>query len=349
MYETLTGLLERGWCVHLFARRCTLHPQPGLRWSRIRTPRRPFTLAYPAFAAIAGIAVALRGRGGPIITLGALVPNRVDVITVQFCHAGFAAHGVARRASDTRVHALNDCVGEIMARGLERWSYRASRVRRMTAVSELVAAELQEHFDLGAFPIDVIPNGVDIERFRPDRRVRTEVRRSLGVSQDELVALFLGGDWMRKGLDIAIAASARAGWLLVVAGYGRPTDWSDLVAEHRARVIFHGRTPTPERLLAAADAFILPSAYEGFALVTVEAAASQLPLLVTEATGAGGLAASSGGEALPRCADTFAAALEALTDPSIRAERGRAAQLAAERQSWPRIVDAYESAYGAVC
>jgi UDP-glucose:(heptosyl)LPS alpha-1,3-glucosyltransferase len=347
MLEAVSGLLERGWEVTLLARVCELAPRPGLRWIRVPTPRGPFALAFPAFALVAG-AVLARVRGSdPVIALGAIVPNRVDVITVQFCQAGFAATRLHR---SSRAGRLWRCYGRLalfLALGLERWCYRPSRVRRMTAVSELVRDELRVHYRLESVPIDVIPNGADAERFRPDPERRRRARERLRLDHGALVAAFVGGDWPRKGLGLAIEAVAQAGWTLLVAGGGDAARWRAAADAQGADVRFLGHTSRPEQVLWAADAFLLPSRYEGFALVTVEAAAAGLPLLVTAATGAAGLAERAGGGALPREAAAFAAQLRRLgADPALRAALGERARAAAGAMTWPRIVDAYARAYG---
>jgi glycosyltransferase involved in cell wall biosynthesis len=98
--------------------------------------------------------------------------------------------------------------------------------------------------------------------------------------------------------------------------------------------------------MRAADAFMLPSAYEGFALVTIEAAASGLPLLVTEETGAGPLARAAGGDALPRDAAAFAGELTRLGGSrAARAALSARARESAERFAWPRVIDGYAGAY----
>jgi glycosyltransferase involved in cell wall biosynthesis len=350
MMETIAGLLDLGWSVTLLSRVCELERHVGLRWIRIRTPRRPFTLAFPLFALVAGVVIAsTRRRQGVVIALGAIIPNRVDVIVVQFCHAAFAHQGIIRSSRASLIHKLQSRVSQQLALGLERWCYRPGRVRRMIAVSDLVEEELTSLYQCAPGSIDVIPNGVDLDRFRPNIEIRASERQRLGLLSDEPVALFVGGDWSRKGLDIAIDAAARAGWKLIVVGRGDAVAWGVKAKARGAQIIFCGHLSDPERIYCVADAFILPSLYEGFALVTIEAAASGLPLLVTEATGAATLARRAGISALPRDTDAFAAKLNLLnSDAELRAEIGRRARAAAEELSWPSIVSAYARAYALV-
>jgi glycosyltransferase involved in cell wall biosynthesis len=166
------------------------------------------------------------------------------------------------------------------------------------------------------------------------------------LSPDELVAVFVGGDWRRKGLAIAFEAVAQTGWTLMVVGDGNIAQWDGIAHERGARVHFCGHLTEPERVLCAADAFLLPSRYEGFALVTIEAAAAGLPLLVTAATGAAALVERAGGHALPHDAAAFAAELRRLgTNVDLRTDIGMHARAAAEELAWPRIVRAYACAF----
>jgi glycosyltransferase involved in cell wall biosynthesis len=344
--ETLVGLLQAGWQIRLLSRICEIPSQPNLHWIRISTPRRPFVAAFPLFAIVASVLLAARRSGRSLtVTLGAIVPNRVDVVVVQFCQAAFATRGIRRTTRTSPVHRAHSWLSKWLALGLERWCYRADRVAAMTAVSPVVRHELLTHYRLASVPIDVIPNGVDLARFHPNPAVRQAERSRLGLAPDDLAAIFVGGDWSRKGLDVAMRAAARAQWTLIVAGHGDVEAWSRRARECGARVIFSGHVVKPENALRAADAFMLPSSYEGFALVTIEAAATGLPLLVTEATGAAALAERSGVNVLPCEAESFAAELRRLgSDSALRREVGVKAREAAAEYAWPRIVAAYARA-----
>jgi glycosyltransferase involved in cell wall biosynthesis len=347
MMQTIERLLDEGWSVHLIAQVCRMEPHPRLHWIRVPTPRRPFSIGFPLFVIVAGLMLALRApRQGKVVSLGAIVPNRVDVVTVQFCQAAFARQRIRRSSRDSLLYLANMWISRGLALSLERWCYRPSRLRRMTAVSELVRDELHGCYGLDGVPIAVIPNGVDIERFRPNEAIRKRERERLNLGHTDLVALFAGGDWRRKGLDVAIEAAARAGWTLVVVGRGDETAWGEIAREAGADVRFCGHRTDPEIVFNAADAFLLPSRYEGFALVTIEASASGLPLLVTTATGAGRLAEAAGMKPLARDPAVFAAELEGLAaDPEGRREIARRARVAAEELAWPRVAAQYVELY----
>lgn len=127
--------------------------------------------------------------------------------------------------------------------------------------------------------------GVDSSRFRPDVTAREQVRRELGIPADAVVFLFLGRLNRDKGvLDLAQAfgsvAPHRPDTFLVLAGPDeeslRPSILSGC-GPAASRVRLPGYTREPERFMAAADVFCLPSYREGFGSVIIEAAAAGVP------------------------------------------------------------------------
>ena len=348
--ELCGGLLARGYRVVVIARRCELPPHPRLRWVRVRVPRRPFSLAYPAFF-LAGSLAVRRHREGLLHTTGAVVCNRADVSTVHFCHHGFSAVGGAPQTSRaSRGHRLNAAAAAWMSRAAERFCLHPARTRRLVAVSGGVARELERFLPGRHGEVAVIPNGVDRDRFAPEPRARAEVRGRLGLASHDLVALFVGGDWDRKGLRFAIEGVASAdGWHLVVVGRGDEIRHRDLARHHGAadRVHFAGATSDPAGYYAAADAFLLPTAYEAFPLVSLEAAAAGLPLLANRVSGVEELVDDGGnGWFVGRDAAAIARRLQTLgADPALRTAMGAAAREHSGRYTWERVVDAYVELY----
>ena len=153
-----------------------------------------------------------------------------------------------------------------------------------------VKRELMEHYGVAAEKIVVIPNAVDHAVFHPaeNAEAKREMRRRLGLPESHFLALFVGGDWDRKGLPDAIQAIAgMPETTLVVVGQGDIARFAAvaLQAEVGGNVIFAGRSSSPQDYYSAADVFIFPSRYEAFSLVTLEAAASGLPLIALPING----------------------------------------------------------------
>ncbi len=135
--------------------------------------------------------------------------------------------------------------------------------------------------------------GVDTHRFKPDSEDRNKLRDELGVSDDQILLLYLGRLNRDKGvLDLADAFKklAEKNHSLVLALVG--PDEEDLFLQIHSRcenlldrVIRHGFTNTPERYMRASDLFCLPSYREGFGSSVIEAAASGTPTVASKIYG----------------------------------------------------------------
>jgi UDP-glucose:(heptosyl)LPS alpha-1,3-glucosyltransferase len=218
------------------------------------------------------------------------------------------------------------------------------------AVSQGLAEELAAGLHAET-SIDVVPNGVDTTLFSPDPRRRALARRDLGLEEDVLLALFVGGEWQRKGLALALEAVGKTtAWRLAIVGDGDQTAF-ELLADRlgiESRVTFLGRRADVADLYRAADVLLAPSAYETFSLVVHEAAASGVPVVATSVHGVDELLADgAGGRLVPRDATAIANALEELADSNRRAQMGAAARAGAEKHDWSSAIDAYESLYHA--
>ncbi|MGI4788770.1 MAG: glycosyltransferase family 4 protein [Janthinobacterium lividum] len=213
-----------------------------------------------------------------------------DVITAQFCHAAFTDRSGGLRGGTNLLRRRYQNWAQQVYTDQERHAYTSARLKRVIAVSCGVKRELMQYYGLADAKIVVIPNAVDHRVFHPaaNAEVKLELRRQLGLPESHFLALFVGGDWDRKGLRSAIEAIAGLpDTTLVVVGQGdikRFTHTAALAGVSR-NVIFTGRSPCPQDYYAASDAFIFPSQYEAFSLVTLEAAASGLPLIALPING----------------------------------------------------------------
>lgn len=321
------------------------------RWIQIRVPPRPIPVKFVLFWALAGRALK-RVNADIVHTVGAIVPNRVDIASLHFCQAGFqAATGQWAPRSAPWLRRANTAATRTLALSAERWCYRPSRLSGLAAVSEGVAKEATRHYP--SVPVTVTPNGVDAERFHPDSAARTVLRSAEHV-EDSFVVLFVGGDWRRKGLPLLIEALAQASGKgmdlrLWVVGNGDEEGFRRLVEQLRleSRVRFFGARRDTERYYQAADVFCMPSLYEAFSLAFLEAAACGLPLVIPPISGASELVgADEGGLLVERTPEAFGRALAQLAaDPQLRTRMGNEARRRALAYTWQRSADSVLALY----
>ncbi len=172
--------------------------------------------------------------------------------------------------------------------------------------------------------------GIDTERFRPaTASERDSVRRELGVHDDRPIIGFIGRLAKDKGIEELTASleliRADVTPLLVIAG---PTDETDPlmpITLERIRgsrhIVYLGEIDSPETLLRGFDIFAFPSYREGIGLAALEAAATGLPVVASDVTGARDTVVSSVTGLLvpPADAEHLAIALTQLLADPIRA------------------------------
>lgn len=169
----------------------------------------------------------------------------------------------------------------------DRFRYRGTAHRAVVALTNTEAGLLLATYGRIRAPIHVIPNGVDLERFRPaSTEERRRARTDVDVSDDALVALFIGHEFERKGLPLAMSALRHAPTATLVVVGGTVDEIRRATAEAidlgvAQRVRFTGSQTDPIRFFRASDVFVLPSAYESYGLVITEALASGLPVIST--------------------------------------------------------------------
>jgi UDP-glucose:(heptosyl)LPS alpha-1,3-glucosyltransferase len=148
---------------------------------------------------------------------------------------------------------------------LERVTFHPRNTRRVIANSDMVRQDILRHFDYPAGQISVVRNGVDTGVFGSGNR--TAGRKAMDWEEDEYVVLLVGAGAERKGHRQAQEAARRAGAdvRLVIVDSPPPCSMPDLYA--------------------AADVFLLPTLYDPFANVTLEAMAAGLPVITTSANG----------------------------------------------------------------
>ena len=218
---------------------------------------------------------------------------------------------------------------------LERQYFSNTRTQVFACTSQREVDDLQRLYGVARDRLTVVPNGFDPAVFAPrsqpdDRRAS---RHALSIGQDEIVLLFLANELHRKGFGPLLHAVSLAADLRLridVVGKADPSSYGATINALglQGRVHWHGPTDDAARFYALADVLVLPTQYEPFGLVIVEALATGLPVITTRLAGASD-AVEPGRNGLlqedPYDAAELAGLLREASAPGVRAEWARRA------------------------
>lgn len=176
---------------------------------------------------------------------------------------------------------------------LEKRIFQKNGARYIIANSNMVKDQIGHYYRVSDEKIQVIYNSVDTTRFNPAirDRFRASIRTQHGIGADKLLILFVGNEYKQKGLPILLRAVAKFGHKkvrLMVAGidsnkhYRR---WVQQIGMAEA-TIFLGYQKKLEGLYGTADLLVLPTQYDPFANVCLEAMACGTPVITTKMNGA---------------------------------------------------------------
>jgi glycosyltransferase involved in cell wall biosynthesis len=221
-----------------------------------------------------------------------------------------------------------------------------------------------ELLSTGAVPeacVQVVRNGVDLCRFRrTEAAVRQRARGALGFVDEHFVIGAVGSLSSVKRHDVLLRAFADAargspGIRLLVVGSGPLADELISLAgslDIADRVVFAGYREDVPELLAATDLYTCTSDYECMSNALLEAMASQLPIIASDAPGnVERVSDGANGMVVPRgSAPDLAKAIRRLVaDSDLRQRLGLAARSAAERFGFDQTAGAYQALYAAMC
>ena len=211
----------------------------------------------------------------------------------------------------------------------ERAVFDAAASTEVLLISETEQRKFEHHYRTPASRLHMLPPGIARDRCRPAdaERRRERVRSALGAEAGELLFLFVGSDYRRKGLDRAILGLAQllerrsdVKARVLVVGQDSPGRFKRLARREGVseQVSFLGGRDDVADLMLACDALVHPAIAEAAGIVLLEALVAGLPVIVTDACGyAGHIRSAHAGVVLP---SPFAQ--DALTDAMDRATDG---------------------------
>lgn len=363
--ELSRELARLGYEVDIFTRRDGELPRveqvaPNLRLIRIDAgPPAPIDKEsvvefLPVFAR--GMAAFARAEAQPY-----------SVVHSHYWQSGWAG-GILARQLDAPHVVMFHTLGEVKNRAriseqepTLRIRHERAIARRATAIVTASAHErelLERYYSASPALMHTVPCGVDLERFQPHDRAAS--RAALGLPQDAPVLVWVGRLEKLKGVDILISAIAELEdprlTLLIVGGIEEAPELRAELESQAATagladsIRFEGAVPHEAlpTYYSAADVCVVPSYYESFGLVAVEAMACGTPVVASRV---GGLVSTVTdgvtGYLIPwRCPGPFAEKLEVLLhNPELRANFSRAARRSVERFRWSSVALQVASVY----
>ena len=316
---------------------------PWLMHFGLRSRRRHLATVFTVpFFTLAATWRARRNRGSKIVL------SHGDSLVGDVCvvHAVNRASLAEKRRTGSYGWLLNP--SNVWLAWRDRWMLRGGRYRRVVAISERVRQQLKHYYNVPDERIVTIPNGINLNRFKPENaEARAAVRQSFGVPDDTPLLLFAGSQYRLKGLEFAIRAlvEMETKAILLVVGADVAAPFKRLAEKLGVsdRVIFAGARSDLPMIYPAADAFVLPTLYETFALVCLEAMASGLPVLASPVGGIEDyLHDGVNGLHIQRNAADIAAKLDRiLKDRNLHARLRDAGIATARNYEWKKIAQQY--------
>jgi len=316
----LRALADHGYEVYLLSS----HGQPaiaGVTVHRLTLPSRPGSLRLLLFVAATRRFVA-RGHWD-------VIQSHVRTLCQHVYRAGEGCH---RAYLVTRAGSARGLYHRLVL-ALERRVF--ARTPAIAAIARRGKREIETLYGVASDRVSVVYNGVDLERFHPRNRtvLGGSARDEIGLGAGVWTLLFVGSGFERKGLATAVEALAALSdhdSRLVVIGRGHRATYEALACRLGVdkRIIWLGPRHDVERWYAAADVAVLPTRYEPFGNVHLEALASGVPIVTSTEAGGNELIddGANGAVVDPRDPKKLGAAVERFRDLSKAGlEQARAA------------------------
>lgn len=230
----------------------------------------------------------------------------------------------------------------------EQIAFRSSRTKAVIAVSASTLDEARPYLR-DNLRQEVIHSGINLSKYHPiSNEERRTAREELGV-EDRFVVLFVGHEFERKRLDLVLQALALVSdkfCLWVIGGNRNSISVYKEFASNCGvldRVEFFGTVSNAEAYFRIADIFVLPSDYETWGLVVLEAMACGTPVIMTPTgcashvirEGVTGYISDYNPKSIAEKLMIFAS--DSLSHESLR----RNARLAVESFSWEKTAERY--------
>ncbi|MDP1756370.1 MAG: glycosyltransferase family 4 protein, partial [Pseudohongiella sp.] len=282
-----------------------------------------------------------------------------DVMTVQspcFKSSGIAAERPWKRMLGWMRMAVSP--RKLAWMWLEREQFADDPARVVIAVSDQVKRNVQSQYPLPDERFRLAYTGVEVppETLAASKQDRDELRARWDIGIHDLVVLFVGTEFKRKGLDALLQGFAkvpRAQFKLLIAGGGgeRIESYKKLVDSLQlgSEVRFLGLVDSIDRIYPIADMYVLPTLADPCPLAPLEAMAAGVATVMSSSTYNGTAELIRHGEAVilsnPQDPEEIAAALLKLMDPHVRQQMAEKGQQLVRQLTWDKTAAVTVAAY----
>lgn len=274
----------------------------------VNTPNKSFLKPFDVDVPVVQIGIkreiSIFSDAKTVIELYALFRRkRYDIVHSVTPKAGLLSMFAGYLANvPVRIHIFTGQVW-VTRKGLSRWFLKTlDRILVLCATHILVDSRSQRDFlieqgivsnEKSTVLADGSICGVDTDKFSPNVEARKRIRKEYGISESDVVFLYLGRLNRDKGLlDLAHSfnevCSKYDNTHLVIVGpdeQGVGEEVESICASCKQKVHIAGYTDVPEQYFASADVFCLPSYREGFGVVIIQAASAGIPSIGTKIYG----------------------------------------------------------------
>ena len=265
----------------------------------------------------------------------------------------FTMHGVPHRFWVKKVRRKSMSLFDYGTIRVEESLINHGKCRMFLPVSGIAKDKFTQEFDVDPGKVQVVHPGVDIDRFdKLDRKIcRGEIRKRFEIDETDMVVLFVSMNFELKGLDNLMAAMTTtkskhpSGNLkLLVVGKGNEKKYGNLAQKLgiKDNVIFSGIwKDNIEQIYMASDIFAMPSEFDTFGMVVLEAMSASLPVIISDNVGAMDLVKDgiNGFVVEKENVDSISSRIEFMLNEKNRENMAKEAHKTATNNTWNIMAD----------
>lgn len=286
-YELIKYLINKGHFVDIYAEYIPpeFTEKTNIKCFILRTFQRPAIIRTIMFITIVSLKLTLirlkLAKSYDIIHIdsGCTINSLWNVSTCHYCHTSDIKYeqGV--------YHKLYTLINS----WIEKCMYK-NKNGFIVAVSHKMKTDLQKYLKVNSENIKVVYNGVDLNEFNQfnKAKARQQLLQTYNWNPDDFILLFVGDLIRRKGLDLLLDSirEVNTAIKLLIVGHKRQVYIKKTISYGlEDRVKFMGFQKDIVNIYKSVDAFILPSLYDSFGNVVLEAIACGTPVIVSSSAG----------------------------------------------------------------